>query len=93
MILRWGLIIITLLYLPSIRSQENGSAASTKTPSCDPGLFACVGDGSCIPEEWLNDNEIDCADGSDEQGTNTGNSPSLQLSTKSSKIKQKVREI
>ncbi|KAL5006139.1 hypothetical protein ScPMuIL_017297 [Solemya velum] len=33
--------------------------------SCLDGYFRC-GDNSCIPEQWLCDNHVDCPDGSDE---------------------------
>lgn len=92
MILRWGCLVVTLLYLPSIRPQESVSTESPKSSTCDPGLFSCIDGGSCIPMEWVGDNEIDCADGSDEHGS-TGNLPNLPLSAKSAKIKQKVQKI
>lgn len=33
--------------------------------SCRPSEFHC-GNGTCIPEEWMCDRDINCVDGSDE---------------------------
>ena len=49
---------------------------------CDPPMFCCkYGDmgeqgcqGLCIPDSFINDNETDCSDGSDEQPADEGNS-------------------
>lgn len=37
---------------------------------CPKNTFTCK-DGSCIPQEWINDGESDCDDGSDEQQNST----------------------
>ena len=44
---------------------------------CDAPQHCCkIGDqrceGMCIPESWINDDEEDCDDGSDEKGTCSG---------------------
>ena len=45
--------------------------------TCDAPQHCCkIGDqgceGMCIPESWINDDEEDCDDGSDEKGTCSG---------------------
>lgn len=75
-------VFLVFVILPSIKSQTNAPTSSAH--NCEPGMFSCTKDASCIPMDWVGDNELDCSDGSDETGAN------LPVSSKSSKLKQKV---
>ncbi|VDK83807.1 unnamed protein product [Litomosoides sigmodontis] len=44
----------------------NGNSIMHQHHHCPASTFRC-GDGSCIPQDWINDGEVDCSDMSDEQ--------------------------
>lgn len=85
----WAPCLIGLLFiLPFIASQtDEPTQNSNKTHNCDPGMFSCAKDSSCIPMDWIGDGEMDCSDGSDEHNEKGVTPPNLP---KGSKNKTKV---
>jgi hypothetical protein len=79
--------LISLFCFVSIKAQTN-QPDPNKLPDqkCESGMFSCAKDASCIPMDWVGDNELDCSDGSDEHNSEGA----LPPSSKSNKSKQKV---
>lgn len=86
----WTCCLFALFSLNFIKSQETDPTTTNpnKLPDlkCDPEMFSCIKDASCIPMDWVGDNELDCSDGSDEHNTQ-GVSPNP---AKANKAKLKV---
>ena len=60
-----------MISLSIILYYTGGTSAPTTPTPCASGGFRCT-DGSCIPSEWVCDDQDDCNDGLDEQNCGTG---------------------